>query len=49
MTFDLRYSCLVRLGTAFYEASVDRIDGSEAWLNLCEKCNTRMEFCGVCV
>jgi len=28
-------------------ASVDLIDGTEAWLHMCEKCNIRMEFCGV--
>jgi len=47
MTPTPEYFCLSCLGTAFYMASVDLIDGTEAWLHMCEKCNIRMEFCGV--
>jgi hypothetical protein len=41
------YFCLSCLGTAVYMAFVDLIDGTEAWLHIGEKCNIRMEFCGV--
>jgi hypothetical protein len=43
---EIRYFCLACLGKEFYIATLDLIDGTEAWVHMCIKCNIRMEYSG---
>ena len=47
MKAEIRYFCLACLGTEFYIATLDLIDGTQAWLHMCVECNIRMEYCGL--
>jgi len=43
---EIRNFCLACLGTKFYMATLDLIDGAEAWVHMCVECNIRMEYSG---
>ncbi len=46
MESEIRYFCLACLGTEFYIATLDLIDGTQAWVHMCIECNIRMEYSG---
>jgi len=43
---EIRFFCLACLGTEFYMATLDLIDGTQAWVHMCVECNIRMEYSG---
>jgi len=43
---EIRFFFLYCLGTAFYIATLELKDGTEAWVHICKECNIRMEYSG---